>query len=307
MNKTLILHHYEISPYAEKIRLMFGLTNASWQSVLVPVQPPRPDLDRLTGGYRRIPVAQLGADIFCDTAVIAREIADATGCKAVDPRAVDTRAAALIEQAEKEAFFAAVSAVPPLRLIGTLLRLMGPVGMYRFVKDRVNLLKGGAVRPAWGSQASAVLRELLDSLETILTERPWVGGDSPSVADLATYHPLWLHASVSRSPLSAGPKIEHWYQRVGEIGYGSREDISGADALAAARDTEPRPLPVSVDDLPSALGTRVQVSPSDYGVVPVTGTLAAMTEDRIILSRDTAEFGNLHVHFPRSGYSLKAG
>ena len=40
MNDTMILHHYEASPYAEKIRLMFGLTNAHWKSLLSPVQPP---------------------------------------------------------------------------------------------------------------------------------------------------------------------------------------------------------------------------------------------------------------------------
>lgn len=64
MTDTLILHHYDASPYAEKIRLMFGLTGTRWQSLIAPVQPPRPSVDPLTGGYRRIPVAQIGADIF---------------------------------------------------------------------------------------------------------------------------------------------------------------------------------------------------------------------------------------------------
>ena len=48
----------------------------------------------------------------------------------------------------------------------------------------------------------------------------------------------------------------------------------------------------------------VEVAPSDYGVLPVTGTLAAVTEDRIILARDNTELGKLHVHFPRAGYLL---
>ena len=47
-----ILHHYEDSPYAEKIRLMFGHAGMAWQSVLSPSMPPRPNLDPLTGGYR---------------------------------------------------------------------------------------------------------------------------------------------------------------------------------------------------------------------------------------------------------------
>ena len=75
MTESIILHHYDNSPYAEKIRLMFGFTNMSWSSLLSPAWPPRPNLDPLTGGYRRIPVAQIGADIFCDTALIAQEVA----------------------------------------------------------------------------------------------------------------------------------------------------------------------------------------------------------------------------------------
>ena len=306
MNDTLILHHYDNSPYAEKVRLMFGLTDARWQSLRSPVQPPRPNLDPLTGGYRRIPVVQSGADIFCDTALIAREVARATDCPALDPTTVDAGAAALMEQAEKQAFFAAITAVPPMRLLGTMLRLFGPVGMYRFAKDRTGLLKGGTVRPAQGAEAKAVLRGLLDALETRLAAHSWVGGDSASVADFAVYHPLWLHVSCNRRPLDAGPNVTRWYQRVGEIGHGRREETTQAGAFAAARDANPRPLPASVADSPVATGTAVRVQPSDYGIVPVTGTLAAITQDRIILARDTADFGTLHVHFPRAGYSLAA-
>ncbi len=35
---------------------------------------PKPDLIPLTGGYRKIPVMQIGADIFCDTQIILREL-----------------------------------------------------------------------------------------------------------------------------------------------------------------------------------------------------------------------------------------
>ncbi len=35
---------------------------------------PKPDLMPLTGGYRKTPVLQIGADIYCDTRLIAREL-----------------------------------------------------------------------------------------------------------------------------------------------------------------------------------------------------------------------------------------
>ena len=66
----IILHHYDLSPFSEKIRLAMGHKGLDWRSVIVESVPPRPMLDLLTGGYRRIPVLQIGADVFCDTEVI---------------------------------------------------------------------------------------------------------------------------------------------------------------------------------------------------------------------------------------------
>ena len=67
----LILHHYDEAPFAEKIRLIFGIKGLPWNSVIIPSAMPKPDLMPLTGGYRRTPVLQIGADIYCDTQLIA--------------------------------------------------------------------------------------------------------------------------------------------------------------------------------------------------------------------------------------------
>ena len=70
----IILHHFEQSPFSEKIRIVFGLKNIEWSSVLISRIMPRPDLMPMTGGYRRTPVMQIGADIYCDTQCILREL-----------------------------------------------------------------------------------------------------------------------------------------------------------------------------------------------------------------------------------------
>src|SRR2546427_13241778 len=70
----LILHHYDISPYAEKIRAILGFKRLAWHSVHIPIVMPKPDLTALTGGYRLTPVLQIGADVYCDTKVIARRL-----------------------------------------------------------------------------------------------------------------------------------------------------------------------------------------------------------------------------------------
>ena len=125
MSTPIILHHYDASPYAEKIRLMFGLTNTPWKSLRSPAKPPRPNLDPLTGGYRRIPVLQLGADIICDTALIAEEIAEITRNQKLQPQRLEGRVLELVNRAEQEAFFSAIAAVPPLRLLTTMWMKLG--------------------------------------------------------------------------------------------------------------------------------------------------------------------------------------
>jgi len=70
----IILHHYETSPYSEKVRIGLGLKGFAWRSMEVPVMMPKPHLTALTGGYRKTPVLQIGADIYCDTQLIMREL-----------------------------------------------------------------------------------------------------------------------------------------------------------------------------------------------------------------------------------------
>ena len=74
MSTPVILHHFDQSPFSEKIRLIFGVKNIAWTSVRISRIMPRPDLMPLTGGYRRTPVMQIGADIYCDTQCIMREL-----------------------------------------------------------------------------------------------------------------------------------------------------------------------------------------------------------------------------------------
>ena len=70
----IILHQYATSPFSEKIRKIFAHKKITWRSVEQPVIMPKPKLVPLTGGYRRIPVLQIGADVWCDTGIIVRKI-----------------------------------------------------------------------------------------------------------------------------------------------------------------------------------------------------------------------------------------
>ena len=96
----LILHHYDTSPFSEKVRLLLGLKGLAWDSVQAPVIMPKPELTPLTGGYRRIPVLQIGADIYCDTQVILAEIET----RAPSPRAIGGAAWAVNAWADRQFF-----------------------------------------------------------------------------------------------------------------------------------------------------------------------------------------------------------
>jgi len=301
---TLILHHYESSPYAEKIRLMLGAGGLKWYSVLSPAMPPRPHVDPLTGGYRRIPVAQLGADIFCDTTLIAREVAWLASNSAFNPEATSPSVGKLVQRAQGDVFFSAITGVPPHRLLWKLLRLFGPIGALRFMKDRSGMMSNATINPPQGAAAAQLFDEFLGDLDAALSGCSWLSGTDPGYADFAVYHPLWLRVRVGGEAIAPDyPHVVDWFARVSAIGHGEREELEAAQAFMAARESEPRALPDSEAGA-TGLGKEVAVTPGDYGREPVRGILVALTADRVIVARDTDDFGRVHVHFPRDGYEV---
>src|SRR5260221_12257581 len=104
-----ILHHYDTSPFSEKVRLMFGLKGLAWRSVLTPNMLPKPDLTPLTGGYRRAPVLQIGADVYCDTSLILRELERRKPSPSLWPRDTQGLATAMSWWIEKATFMPAVN------------------------------------------------------------------------------------------------------------------------------------------------------------------------------------------------------
>jgi glutathione S-transferase len=70
----ILFHQYDSSPFSEKVRVCLGIKKLAWAAVDQPIIMPKPELVALTGGYRRIPVMQIGADIYCDSQLIVREL-----------------------------------------------------------------------------------------------------------------------------------------------------------------------------------------------------------------------------------------
>jgi glutathione S-transferase len=298
----LILHHYELSPFSEKIRALLGYADLSWQSVSVREFPPRPELDRLTGGYRKIPVAQIGADIFCDTRTISSEIAALAGKPELALENCDPEVRDFVARADLEVFLACVLSANGRNLLRRMRRDHSWLHVGRLMFDRINMARKAKVKAAGPKEAGKVLDEHLQDLEHRL-ERDFLFGDQPNTADFAAYHGLWFIRDASDSSRLAGyPEVNAWMDRIAAFGHGRPRSISTDEARQQACHNQPRALPASRN---SSSGKEVTVAPSDYGRHGVSGQLVASTEQCWILARRDDACGTVHVHFPRQGFVLQ--
>ncbi len=305
----LILHHYPESPFAEKIRLLLGYKGLAWRSVRIPIVMPKPDLVALTGGYRRTPVLQLGADIYCDTALIARVIDRLNP----SPPLYSDRSAisdmALAHFADQHLFAAAVAYAFQPPGIQAMFSHMTPVQMQGFIEDRRNFRKGGSAPRMPLPDAWNALLSMLPRLDAQLSdERRFLDGDVPRICDFAAYHPLWfvLQAGPMVSILEPYPHLRGWLGRMAAFGHGEPTPMESDEAIAIARAATPAMLPGrsarEIDGV--GVGDEVSVAPTDYGVDPVVGTLVDADAEAIAVRRVDPRAGDVVVHFPRLGYRL---
>lgn len=299
----LILHHYDISPFSEKVRLVLGLKGLSWHSVLVPEVLPKPDYTPLTGGYRRVPALQVGAHIHCDTSRILAELETRHPAPSlyVTGRAQNE---IIARWAEGQLFWAAAHYVTGLN---------ADLLPYRFHADRA-AMRGqpppppDAVRKA-GQRALAQLRPCIHWIQGLLHDgRPHLLGAAPELADFAVYHGLWFLAQFPRNSLNElvpGGPVRAWMERIAAIGHGRREEMTAARALAIAASCEPQPLDPGLPMDGMTAGDLASIRPEDRGSPAVTGRILRLTADEIALARSDPVLDDLVVHFPRLGYLLR--
>ena len=302
MTDEIILHHYDTSPFSEKVRVMLGIKGLSWRSVIQPVIMPKPELIPLTGGYRRIPVLQIGADVYCDSQVILAEI-EARQARPAVVRGADWA----VNLWADRLFFQAT--------VGVVFGEMGDAVPKEFVEDREKLSGRPfdiAAMKAMAEPMKAQWRAHAAWIERGLASNDFLGGTTPSLADIAAYMNVWWlgrAAPGAASALLEGlPKTIGWRERMKALGHGRRSDMTGAEALAAAKAGKPANAPASDAADPSGLkpGAAVTVRADDYGRDPIEGKLVAVSAERIVIARESDELGVTHVHFPRVGYLLAA-
>ncbi|MCP1497775.1 glutathione S-transferase [Pseudomonas migulae] len=306
----LILHHYPTSLFAEKARLLLGFKGLSWRSVKISPVMPKPDLTALTGGYRKTPVLQIGADIYCDTALIARRLEQEKALPAFFPEGQEMIAASFAAWADSVVFQHAVSLVFQPESLAVRFGNMPPEAIKAFIADRAGLFSGGSATKLSAEQARHQWPTIMGRLEQQLQREQ---GDflfgAPSIADFALAHCLWfLKATPVTSPLvDAYPAVSAWLGRVLGFGHGASSEMTSEEALEIARNATPAAMPDEQFDEPNGFeaGQQVVIAATDYGVDPVAGELLFAGCEELILRREDERGGVVHVHFPRFGFRIE--
>ena len=305
----LVLHHYPMSPFSQKVRSILGHKQLAWRSVVVPSILPKPDVVALTGGYRRTPFLQIGADIYCDTALICDVLEHVQPLPTLYPVLVKGAARILAQWADSTLFWAAMAYNLQPKGAQALFGTLAPEVGQAFAADRQAMAQGmQRLRPG---DAAAAYHSYLRRLAHMLEVQPFLFGEQPCVADFAAYHPLWF--TRRQVPSLAGifcatPWVLEWMDRIEALGQGQAQECSAEQAIALAAAHVPAPVHDEIfqDEHGIALGSAVTVAAESFGTEPTAGTLVAATRTRYTLARTDARAGPVHVHFPRIGYVLRA-
>lgn len=304
----LILHHYPTSPFAEKIRLVLGYKNIAWKSVIIPMIMPKPDVVALTGGYRKTPVLQIGADIYCDTALICDVLEHLQPEPSLYPEPSKGMGRTLAQWADTTLFWTAMAYNFQPPGVAQVFANASPEAAKAFADDRQAMRQGMPRMPA--DDSAAAYKSYLRRMSDMLDDWPFLLGSLPSIADFAAYHPLWF--TRTRTPAMAGilnatPAVLTWMDRMAAMGHANFEKFTAADAIAVAAAATPAALHDDIfqDEHGISLGSQVTINSENFGLEPTHGELVAATRMRYTLRRTDQRAGTVHVHFPRVGYILK--
>ncbi len=305
----IILHAYPPSPVSEKIRVGFGIKQLNWHAVTVPRIPPKPLLMPLTAGYRRAPVMQIGADIYCDSQCILRELERRYPEPTFFPGGAEGMVWGISRWCDGELFNLVV------RLVMAAIADELPQD---FAKDRSRLYLG----------PDTTFDQLVDDLPHILTQiraqfgwidqrlatgRQFMLGDNPGLPDILTYYLVWfLRGRWAGGPdfLTQFPALEAWEQRIKDIGHGTEAEMSAEEALEiakAASHTTPQHVETG-DPLKLAPGMNITITQDlDGGDPLITGPLQYADRETIAILHENDQVGTLCLHFPRVGYRVITG
>jgi glutathione S-transferase len=261
----------------------------------------------MTGGYRRTPILQIGADFYCDTLLILAVLDKQGNAGSLYPDGQAGLARAFGWWIEKGSFMNAVCLTLgnlggklPQELIDERRPFFG------VTIDPADLLPKRGMYLQRFNAHTAWLADLLSD------GRRFILGSNPSAADLSAYHPIWF-ARQNGGPeitelLSFSNVVGPWYDRVAAIGHGKPTEMTPEQAISAAHSATPSDLDdwsTEAQHVGLRRGDWVSVTPDDYGN-PVVGRLLAWSPEEVVLRHEDPSVGAVNLHFPRVGFDVVA-
>ena len=298
----ILFHQYESSPFSEKVRVCLGIKQLAWGAVDQPVIMPKPELVALTGGYRRIPVMQIGADIYCDSQLIVRELQRRYPEPTLFPQGDSGLAYANALWSDRAVFQAAVAII-----FGGLGDKVPPA----FIVDRT-ALSGRAFDPDAMQAAIPHMEMQMRAHIALLSDqladgRAFLTGGRPGLVDANAYYNLWFIRAAfppAASLFDTTPHVPAWMERIGAIGHGERSVVTREAALAIARTAAPLAGTIAPQDAALA-GREITVAADDYGRDSVSGILVGSSDHHVALRREDPLAGEVVIHFPRIGFTVR--
>lgn len=245
----LTLYHYDRSTAAQRVRLLLEEKGLDWQSVIV--DTARGDVDQLPDDYHRlnpkglVPVIIANGAAIPESLVILEYLEDAFPDPAFRPATAEARAAMRLWMRRIDDGVHVASRTVGVCIVNRHIykaKAEERIEEYyakmrdqvRRTNDQVNIA-GGLDSPLL-PDAVAVFRRLFEEMDQTLAERPWLAGDTYSLADIALVvylrrmesfqmAPLWQHLS----------HLNAWYARIAERPAYQRAVVSWGDVTERQR------------------------------------------------------------------------
>ena len=256
----------------------------------------------MTGGYRRTPVMQIGADIYCDTQIIIRELERRFPEPTLFPDGSEGIGWATAMWTDRSFFQNTVNLV---------FGMLADKVPQDFIADREKL-RGAKFDVAAMTSAIPQMRDQfrahLQWIEAQLADgRNWLGGDKAGLCDVNAYMNVWyVRSNLPDTDALFGEfaSTRAWETRLRAVGHGRSSEISTSAALDIAASATPQTTELADPGDPNSRkpGDRVEVMPDDYGKVRVGGDIVALSAQHIAIRRHDPRAGEVVVHFPRAGF-----
>lgn len=303
---SFILHHYPYSPYAEKIRCLLGYTETPWVSCDTPEAPPREKLDLLSGGYSRIPILQDGADVYCDSNLIADRLAQLNDMPELSAYGLNDKQLEELTYFEHKVFFACVGSSFDFSFMKRMVKESSLMSVFKLIKDRIGMARSSRISMGSPKTAQKHIDTAIKMIAPKFVFDQFLGGKKPNIVDFGLYHCFWFPIGPGQKNILASyPSVEAWYLRMAEMVSEPTTTIDIHRALEIAKAAEPAAIPQE-QSTSSAIGQTVSIQPADYRLVPVEGILVGETDTKWVIKRADPAVGIVHVHFPKRGYELSS-